>query len=159
MESNTPKKSLILYNIRSNENVGSLLRTADAVGIEKVYLVGYTPCPIDRFGREVGAIAKTALGAQKTVPWEKVEAIDIVLKVLKGEGVTIVAIEQAPSAIDYKDVPSAPCMACMLGNEVEGIEPEVLRQVDIIAEIPMRGQKESLNVSVATGVALFALLN
>ncbi len=159
MESNIPQKSLILYNIRSNENVGSLFRTADAIGVDKIYLVGYTPTPIDRFGRPVGAIAKTALGAEKNISWEKVDSIDTLLDYLREQQVQVIAIEQSARSVDYKNVTVQFPVACMLGNEVEGIEEEILKKVSVVAEIPMRGKKESLNVSVAGGVALFRLFD
>ncbi len=159
MESNIlPSTVLILCDIRSNENVGSLFRTADAVGIQKIYLCGITPPPIDRFGREVKAIAKTALGAEKSTPWEKDGDARVLIERLKGSGYTIVAIEQSPESIDYKTVTPAEPVIFLLGNEVAGLPPELLALADVIAEIPMRGEKESLNVAVAGGVALFRML-
>lgn len=150
---------LVLCDIRSNENVGSLLRTADAAGINKVYLCGITPAPIDRFGRPVSAITKTALGAEQTVAWEKPPDTLILLGDLKRHGYQIIAIEQSEKSVDYKTVsPTAP-VAFVLGNEVEGLPPEVLMLANTIVEIPMRGTKESLNVAVAGGVALFRILN
>jgi 23S rRNA (guanosine2251-2'-O)-methyltransferase len=159
MESNLPQKILILHNIRSNENVGSLFRTADAIGVDQIILTGYSPSPIDRFGRPVGAIAKTALGAEKVIPFEKTEDIKKVIDNLKTRGVRVLAVEQTPRSIDYKDYTPVFPIACILGNEVEGIESEVLELVDSTLEIPMRGTKESLNVAVAGGVVLFRLFD
>ncbi|MCC6199029.1 TrmH family RNA methyltransferase [Candidatus Nomurabacteria bacterium] len=150
---------LVLCDIRSNENVGSLLRTADAAGINKVYLCGITPAPIDRFGRPVSAITKTALGAEQTVAWEKPIDTLILLGNLKRYGYQIIAIEQSEKSVDYKTVSSTALVAFVLGNEVKGLTPEVLMLANTIAEIPMRGTKESLNVAVAGGVALFRILN
>ncbi len=160
MESNSMyRKVLILCDIRSNENVGSLFRTADAVGIEKIYLAGITPAPIDRFGRAVSAIAKTALGAQVSIPWEKAEDSISVIVDLKQKGYEIIAIEQSTKSVDYKKVaPSFP-VAFVLGSEVDGLPKDLIDRVDVIAEIPMSGNKESLNVSVAGGVALFRMLD
>lgn len=159
MESNDSMHAvLLLCDIRSNENVGSLFRTADAVGIEKIYLGGITPAPIDRFGRPVGAIEKTALGAEKTMFWEKIADIPAVLSRLRSEGFQIIAIEQSESGVDYKKVTPRFPAAFVLGNEVSGIPPSILALADVIAEIPMSGGKESLNVSVAGGVALFRIL-
>lgn len=150
---------LILHDIRSAQNVGSLFRTADAAGISKIYLSVICPLPIDRFGRPVGAISKTALGAEHTVPWELYDDISILISRLHQDSIRIIAIEQSSSAIDYKDVYAPENVAFILGNEVGGIPQEVLNLVDTIASIPMHGTKESLNVSVAGGIALFRILN
>ncbi|MFA5934119.1 MAG: TrmH family RNA methyltransferase [Candidatus Paceibacterota bacterium] len=149
---------LILNDIRSTHNVGAIFRTADAAGISKIFLVGITPAPLDRFGRERKDIAKSALGAEKTVPWESVKTIKPILNKLKKEKYKIIAIEQSPKAIDYKKVKLPNKSAIILGNEVKGLPQSILNQCDVIAEIPMRGKKESLNVSVATGIALFRIL-
>jgi 23S rRNA (guanosine2251-2'-O)-methyltransferase len=155
MKSNgTLDKILILHDIRSSQNVGALLRSADAVGITRVYLTGITPLPIDRFGRPNNQLIKTSLGAELTVPWEHAE-IESILSNLKRQGTSIIAVEQSVHAVDYKTIKQMGAMAVLLGNEVTGIPAEVLKEVDIIAEIPMRGKKESLNVSVAGGIALF----
>lgn len=149
---------LILPDIRSAQNVGALFRTADAAGVAKIFLVGITPTPVDRFGRERSDIAKAALGAEKTIPWESVKTLTPLVRRLKKEGFQIVGIEQAENSVDYKKVRCAERMAFILGNEVEGMPKNALAQCDIIAEIPMRGMKESLNVSVAGGIALFRML-
>ncbi|MBU1046704.1 TrmH family RNA methyltransferase [Patescibacteria group bacterium] len=157
---------IILHNIRSAQNVGSIFRTADACGISKIYLSGYTPKPIDKFGREVGAIAKTALGAEKDIEWEYFPQPNKIIDKLKKEGVEIIAIEQNEKSVDYKKIhpPSASRrrrkgMAFIVGNEVKGVSKQLLAKCDKIAEIPMKGKKESLNVSVTTGIALFRILN
>jgi len=157
--SNNGTKILILHNIRSTHNVGAIFRTADAAGIEKIYLTGYTPTPLDRFGRERSDVAKTALGAEKTIPWEYAKTLMPLLKKLKKEKITIIAIEQTPGSVDYKKVKVPTRIAFLVGNEVKGISKQALAACDVIAEIPMSGKKESLNVSVATGVALFRILN
>ena len=157
----TPKEIiLILHNIRSNHNVGSIFRTSDAAGVSKIILSGYTPSPLDKFGRPVKEIEKTALGAEKNIAWEKIPNIKKVLKNLKGAGFQIIAIEQAKNSVDYKNVSAlGGRTAFILGNEVLGISKSILKECDLIAEIPMRGEKESLNVSVSAGVALFRMLN
>jgi 23S rRNA (guanosine2251-2'-O)-methyltransferase len=154
----TDQKILILHNIRSSQNVGSLFRTADAAGIDKIYLSGITPCPLDRFGRPNPQIVKASLGAELSMPWEAVE-IDELIDSLKKEGVQLIAIEQSSNAMDYKTVSVQLPVAFILGNEVEGIPEALLRQVDAMAEIPMHGKKESLNVAVAGGIALFRMLD
>jgi len=151
--------SLILYHLRSSHNVGAIFRTADAIGASEIYLVGYTSAPVDQFGRINKAIAKTALGAEKTIEWEPVEDILELIKKLKEKSCQIVALEQAANSIDYKKAELKKDVAIILGNEVGGIEPEILKQCDVVAEIPMRGGKESLNISVAAGVALFRWLD
>jgi len=159
MKSDNSTKSayLILHNIRSGQNVGSLFRTADSAGVQKIFLTGYTPTPLDKYERPVKEIAKTALGAEKSIPWETCSFEDCVLK-LKKENVQMVAIEQAESSVPYRKVNILFPVAFVLGNEVTGLEPEVLRHCDVIAEIPMKGEKESLNVSVAGGIAIFQML-
>ncbi len=154
-----PGHVLILNDIRSAQNVGSLFRTSDAVGIRTIYLVGITPTPLDKFGRPVGAIAKTALGAENTVSWNHVPTLLPLLKKLHHEGYTTVAIEQSASSVDYKSVAITSPTAFIVGNEVEGVPRDILQEVHIVAEIPMQGGKESLNVSVAGGIALFRMLN
>jgi 23S rRNA (guanosine2251-2'-O)-methyltransferase len=150
---------LILHDIRSAYNVGAIFRTADACGISEIYLTGYTPAPVDEFGRANSGIAKAALGAEKNILWQKAKMISVVLNKLKKEDVQIVAIEQDQKAVDYKKVKlKYPC-AFILGEEVNGLTKQILNKCDLIAEIPMSGQKESLNVSVAAGVVLYRMLN
>ena len=139
---------VILHNIRSNYNVGSVFRTSDALGVSKVYLGGYTPNP-----NKDRKISKTALGSEKYVPWETVWHTHKLIEQLSLKGVRIVALEQDSSSVDL-DVfmPSFP-MALLLGNEVKGLSSSILSRCDDIVEIPMHGKKESLNVSVAFGIA------
>lgn len=152
------KFSIILHDIRSAQNVGAIFRTADAVGVQKIYLTGYTPAPLDRFKRVDSKIAKTALGAEKTIPWESYKSVGALIKRLKKSGVHIVAGEQSPSAVSStKWKPQFP-LAIILGNEVLGVSSAILRACDEIVEIPMRGEKESLNVSVSAGIILFKAL-
>jgi len=150
---------LILNDIRSAENVGAIFRTADAAGVSKIYLTGTTPAPIDRFGRARRDIAKAALGAEKTVSFESVSRAGNLLKRLQKEGFKIIAIEQSPKSRDYKKIKAPKMVAFIVGNEVNGIPQAILKQCDIIAEIPQRGKKESLNVATALGIALFRILN
>jgi tRNA G18 (ribose-2'-O)-methylase SpoU len=150
---------VILDNIRSTHNVGSIFRTADAVGVDRLILCGTTPTPIDRFGRERKDIAKVALGAEKSVAWKYEKETAEAVKKLKKAGYQMVAVEQAENSVDYKKVKIKNKTAFIVGEEVRGIKPEILKLADMVAEIPMRGEKESLNVSVAFGVALFRILN
>ncbi len=145
---------VILHNIRSAENVGSMFRTAEAAGVKKIYLTGYTPTPIDNFGRKRKDIAKTALGAEDFVNWEQKKNIFSLLEKLKKE-YFIISIEQDKNSINYKKLKSQPKNIFIVGNEVKGLSKKVLSKCDVIAEIPMNGKKESLNVSVALGIVLF----
>jgi len=153
------KNILIMHNIRSVQNVGAMFRTADAAGINKIYLTGYTPTPLDRFGRIRKDLAKSALGAQNFVSWEQRKNIFLLLFKLKSEKFLIVGIEQAKNSVDYKKVKLQHKNAFIVGAEVTGIPKNILEKCDLIAEIPMRGKKESLNVSVALGIALFRILD
>jgi tRNA G18 (ribose-2'-O)-methylase SpoU len=135
--------------------VGAIFRTCDAAGVGKVYLTGLTPSPVDRFGRAVGEIHKTALGAEETVPYEVVFDVVTVIKQLQTEGVTVVAVEQSPGSVSLSDFSVPAQVAYLMGSETEGLSKEVLEAVDRIVEIPMLGAKESLNVSVACGIVLY----
>ncbi len=150
---------VILHNIRSIHNVGSIFRTSDAVGVSKIFLTGYTPTPHDRFGRVRGDVAKVALGAEKSVAWEYCKSPMALIKRLRAQGVQVVAIEQSSRAVSYRKVKIKLPSAFLYGNEVEGVLPAILRECDVVAEIPMSGRKESLNVSVSAGITLFAMLN
>lgn len=149
---------LILYDIRSTQNVGAMFRTADAAGIDKIYLTGYTPAPLDRFGKKRGDVAKSALGAEENMPWEAKKSLSLLIKKLKQEKYQVIAIEQDKNSVDYKKVKLQKKNAFIMGTEVTGIPKNILKSCDVIAEIPMKGKKESLNVSVACGVALFRIL-
>lgn len=146
-----PRLSLILHNIRSIHNVGSAFRTADAVGAEMVWLVGYTPGPDTHPER----IAKTALGSQAHVPWRRAGRVGDVVRRLRRQGVFVVALEIDERSIDYRKLTSQWPMAVLVGNEVKGVSRRMSHNVDAVVSIPMRGMKESLNVSVALGVALY----
>ena len=151
----------VLHNIRSVHNVASMFRTADGAGVAKIYLTGFTPAPVDRFGAPVPQFAKVSLGAEKSMPWEKVWRVGDVMKRLKREGYVIVALEQSKNSVPYYSLKASSSklkpIALMVGNEVRGIPLVLLRRADVIMEIPMRGSKESLNVSVAFGIAAYAL--
>lgn len=155
---NQKENIVILHNIRSVSNVGAMFRTADAAGINKIYLTGYTPAPLDRFGRKRKDLAKSALGAEEFVPWEQKKSIFPLLSKLKKEKYLIIGIEQDKKSVDYRKVRGGEKNAFIVGAEVTGIPKNVLEKCDIIAEIPMHGKKESLNVSVALGIVLFRVL-
>jgi len=148
---------LILDNVRSVHNVGSIFRTADAFGVSKIYCAGVTPTPTDRFLRERKDFAKVSLGAEKAVLWEKIPQADICTRKLKSEGFYVLALEQGRDSISCKEVPEKGKVALIVGSETEGVARNLLEIADALLELPMRGAKESLNVSVATGIALACL--
>jgi tRNA G18 (ribose-2'-O)-methylase SpoU len=151
---------LILHNIRSIHNVGSIFRTADGAGVSKIILSGYTPAPIDRFNLLRKDFAKVSLGAEKTIPWVQTKTFAAAVKLLKKENYFIAAVEQDKNSTPLFDFvpPKNQPLALVLGNEVRGISKSSLKLCDAILEIPMRGKKESLNVSVTAGIAMFSLL-
>lgn len=153
---------LILDNIRSAHNVGAIFRTADGAGVEKMYLVGITPQPSKRelyLSDAEKTLRKTALGAEKTLPWQHVQTLLPLIKRLKKEGCTVLALEQSPKSIDYRQwqAKKGNNLALIVGNEVEGVNLKAFEIADAILELPMRGKKNSLNVAVATGIALYHL--
>lgn len=149
--------SVLLCNVRSAYNVGTIFRTADAAGVSEIILSGYTPTPIDRFGRKRKDVAKAALGAEETVPWRQVEDGEARLRELQKEGYAVLVLEQVSQAIPYTDyVVSGPTIL-VVGNEIEGVPNEICALANACIQIPMSGTKESLNVAVATGIALFRL--
>lgn len=154
---------LLLDNIRSVHNVGSIFRTAETVGISKIYCAGITPAPLDRFNCKRRDLAKVALGSEELILWKYVADADTIglIKKLKKDGFKIIALEQARNSIDYKNVKveDEAKILIVLGNEIEGVSPEILKLTDQIAEIPVKGKKESLNVSVASGIFLYRLLD
>lgn len=175
-----PQIIVIAHNIRSTHNVGSIFRTCEGFGVEKLILTGYTPYPdlavqtkapscayIDgEMTRDdarlphirekiTSQIHKTALGAEQLVPFEYHETLD--LGTLDLAGYRIVALEQSPTSVNLRDYNPPDKIALILGEEVHGITPDILSQCDDTLEISMHGQKESFNVSVATGIALYAL--
>lgn len=152
---------IVLDNIRSLFNVGSIFRTADAAGVEKLYLCGITPEPVDRFGRIRPQLAKVSLGAEKTMSWEYSLSCIKVLNNLKKDGYKIFVVEQYKKSISYFKLKLKKSdlekIVLVFGNEVEGVSKNVLKKADKILEIPMLGKKESLNVSVSFGIVVFGL--
>jgi tRNA G18 (ribose-2'-O)-methylase SpoU len=160
--------TLLLHNIRSVHNVGSIFRTADAAGVSKIILSGYTPAPVDRFGLPRKDFSKVSLGAEKTIEWQHIKTLRVVIKMLQQRNYYVVAVEQDKKAtplFKFKPPLSGGLtlehrkIALVLGNEVRGLSKSALKLCDEIVEIPMRGKKESLNVSVAAGIAMYFLQN
>ncbi len=148
-------KYVVLCDIRSNYNVGAIFRTCDGAGVGRLYLAGYTPTPVDRFNRAVPEIHKTALGAECTVPWEKVVDTSSLLMELKSEGFSVVAVEQSPTSTKLADFKVPAKVVYVFGSETEGVPTKIMELADEILELPMLGKKESLNVSVTAGIVLY----
>lgn len=145
---------VLLNNIRSLHNVGSIFRTADGAGVKKLFLcgqTGYPPRP---------DITKTAIGAEEVVPWEYwMDAKDCIKNLNKNKkSVQFVALEQTKKSIDYRKFKAKGTVCLVLGHEIDGVEKGILDLCDETIEIPMQGKKQSLNVSVAFGVAVYSLL-
>ncbi len=154
---------LIAHNLRSSHNVGSLLRTAEGLGVDTVYLTGYTPYPVStaderlpHLARKIdNQIAKTALGAEKMIDWQHRTEIAPLIEELRSQGCQITALEQGENSVKLSDFSRSDKVALIVGREVEGIEPEVLELCDQMVEIPMFGRKESFNVVQAAAMALY----
>lgn len=156
---------LVLHNIRSSHNVGSMFRTADGAGVGRIILSGYTPDHLDPKGKERRDFVKVSLGAEKFIPYSHVKSLSSALKKLKAEGYTIIAVELTDRSVnlfDYtlpREAAASRRIAIVMGNEVRGINKQNLKYCDAVVQIPMRGKKESLNVGVACGIALFTLIS
>lgn len=158
-----PEIIVIAHNIRSTHNVGAIFRTSEGFGVQKIVLSGYTPYPklpndsrLPHIAEKLSTqIHKTALGAEKMVPFEYQDELDVTQ--LKAAGYTVVGLEQSPAAILLPRYTSPHKVALLLGEEVHGITQNMLDGCDDVIEIPMKGKKESFNVSVAAGIALYAL--
>jgi 23S rRNA (guanosine2251-2'-O)-methyltransferase len=163
METSKRQLVLIVHNVRSCYNVGSLLRTADGLGITEVFLTGYTPYPLGTPDKRLPHLAakthkqiqKTALGAEVSVAWQHSPDIFAVIKRLAAQGYTVAALEQAAHSIPLPGWQVPAKVALVVGREVEGLEEEVLQACGQTIEIPMRGKKESFNVVQAAAMALY----
>ncbi len=143
---------LVLDNVRSMHNVGSVFRTADAFLVQGIALCGYTPVPPHR------DIQKTALGATETVEWQYFPTTVEAVQALKSQGYAIIAIEQAAQSVMLDAFqPGKQPLALVFGNEVSGVDPAVMQLADGCIEIPQSGMKHSLNISVSTGIVIWDL--
>ncbi len=147
----------ILHNIRSAHNVGSIFRTCDAAGIARVFLTAHTPTPLHTLAPPQTDVPNPARGAERTVGWEQYANVRDAIQKLRDEGFQIIGVELDDRAVDYRQFVRAEKSAFIFGNEVRGLSPALRDACDALVEIPMRGTKESLNVSVSAGVILFAL--
>lgn len=143
-------------------NVGSIFRTADALGIDKIYLCGITPSPLNELGKPRKQLVKVSLDAEKYVPWDKVKSVPRLISELKKDGYKIFSIEQSKRSMLYSRLKLKPAqlrrVVLVVGNEIFGLPAPILKKSDKILEIPMRGKKESLNVGVAFGIVAFSLV-
>jgi tRNA G18 (ribose-2'-O)-methylase SpoU len=142
---------VLAHNIRSLHNIGSIFRSSDAVGVDKIFLTGFSGVPPRK------EISKTALGADESVKWEFHKDPVPLIEKLKSEGVQIVALEKNDSSQDIREFKSKKPFCMVLGNEIDGVSEEILKLSDAVVHIPMRGMKESLNVSVAFGIGIYQL--
>lgn len=144
---------LVLDNIRSLYNVGSMFRTADGFGVTKIYLCGITGTPAQN------GLKKVALGAELAVPWEHRPRTWAVVEQLKKDGYFVVGLEKCAEAVPLHSFrpPVGRPLALVVGNEVRGLTPALRRRLDAVVSIPMRGVKESFNVAVAAGIAMYCL--
>ena len=149
---------MVLHNVRSVHNTASIFRTADAVGVEKIYLCGITPSPIDRLGHNRNQFIKVSLGAERSVPYEKRVQTVKVIDELKKQGYLVIAVEQAKGSVAYNKFRTRKQkIALVLGSEVTGLPMGILHRADRVLEIPMAGKKESLNVAIAFGIVAYRL--
>lgn len=156
---------VIAHDIRSTHNVGSLFRTCEGIGVSKLYLTGYTPYPLEKNDSRLPHIAnkvnsqieKTALGSESTMRWTRHAEIKEVLDGLRREKFKIIALEQTENSILLNEFSPPDKIALILGNEVDGIQKEVIKLADYSVEIPMQGEKESFNVVQAAAMALYSL--
>ncbi len=154
---------LIVHDIRSCHNVGSLLRTAEGLGLTQVYFTGYTPYPSEPHDKRLPhihhklsrQIHKTALGAEITQPWERHDSLTQLFSELRAQNYIIAGLEQAETAIQLNEYSAPDKIVLLVGREVEGIDSVLLPELDVILEIPMAGKKESFNVVQAAAMALF----
>lgn len=157
---------VVAHDVRSAHNVGSLLRTADGLGVEEVIFSGYTPYPqsnndgrLPHIAKRVNAqIHKTALGAEDNVKWQKTDKLAVLLSKYENRGYEVAALEQTKRAMNLDKFRPPPKIVLVVGNEVNGLEPVLTNRVAIHLQIPMRGKKESFNVSVAAAIAIYYLL-
>lgn len=155
---------LVVHNVRSTHNVGSILRSADGLGIEHVYLTGYTPYPqsknddrLPHMARRVThQISKTALGAEKSIKWTHSKDVLMLIDELK-LNFQLIALEQTPEAKPLPDYKSSKNIALIVGSEIGGLDQQILNAVDLHLEIPMLGKKQSYNVAVAAAIAMYHL--
>ncbi len=156
---------LVVYDVRSAHNVGSLLRTAEGLGVDQVYLSGYTPYPEAKNDtrlphsrqKQASQIHKTALGAEYFIDWQHEPDIKDCIERLSKGGYLLVALEQTVEAVKLNEFSTSKNVALFVGNEITGLDKNVLKLIKYHVQIPMSGRKESFNVAVAAAIALYHL--
>jgi len=144
---------IIAHNIRSLYNIGTIFRTADALGVQKLFLTGYSGYPPRK------EISKVALGAEESVPWQHYQSLNYLIKKLKKEQINIIALETDQDSLNYLDYqPNFP-LALIVGNEVRGLSSKILKNIEQKIFLPMQGLKESLNVGIALAVAGYYIIS
>jgi 23S rRNA (guanosine2251-2'-O)-methyltransferase len=157
---------VVAHNLRSAHNVGALFRTAEGLGVAKLYLTGYTPYPVAPNDTRLPHVAKraesqinkTALGANEYLAWEHLEQLESLVGQLKEQGFRVVGLEQADSSISLEEFAPSAKLALLIGNEPKGIDSQALDLCDAVVEIPMRGRKESFNVVQAAAIAIYQIM-
>ncbi len=153
------QKVILLDNIRSVLNVGSIFRTANGLGVQKIILCGITPTPLDKKGEKRKDFAKVALGSEEGIAWEyKIDALETVKEYL-ALGFRVISLEQDERSVDYKEVSTNVDTVFVVGSEVDGVQKEILTVSDTVVEVPMLGLKESLNVTIAFGIVGYKLFD
>jgi 23S rRNA (guanosine2251-2'-O)-methyltransferase len=156
---------LVVHNVRSTHNIGSIMRTCDGLGVKHLYLTGYTPYP-EKMNDErlphirqriTRQIHKTALGAENSVKWTQKENLEEVTDELKNKGYLIASLEQTENSVTLNEFELKKSIALIVGNEVDGLDKKSLALSDVHLEIPMKGKKESFNVAIAAGIAIYHL--
>ena len=153
------KVELLLHNIRSVYNTAAIFRTAECLGVNKIFLSGYTPAPIDRFGRVRSDFHKVALGTETEIEWEQIDNPKSLMGAKKNKGYEVIALEQTNNSQQLKDFVPLQSVLLIPGTETIGLEAELLDLCDVAVEIKQQGTKESLNVHSATAIALWHILN
>lgn len=157
--------AVVAHNLRSAHNVGSLLRTGEVFAVDTVHVTGFTPYPqhpgderdATLAARQTRRLAKAAAGAERTMPFRRHDDVYALLDSLREDGYSIVGLEIDPAAVGLGDYAPGRKVALVLGDEVHGIDPDIRSRCDLLLQIPLYGRKSSLNVSVAAGIALYAL--
>jgi len=151
-----PNIILLVNNVRSIFNTGSIFRTADALGISKIYLAGNMATPKSHPNK----FTKTALGSEQKIPWEKIRKVSLIIKKYRRQNYEIVALEKKKNySLDYRNWTPKKNILLILGNEITGIPTSILKQCDKVIELPMNGIKESLNVGVSLGAIGYYIIS
>ncbi|MBP6889034.1 MAG: TrmH family RNA methyltransferase [Candidatus Moranbacteria bacterium] len=161
LDNDTKNTILVIHNIRSAANVGSMFRTADGAGVQEIWLTGYTPSPAKwnqkYLTKAEKSLAKAALGAEYFIPWKRGALLGSLISQLRSLGYLVIGLEQSEQSVSFDEIKAEQTFVLIVGNEVRGLDSRILKQCDVIGELPMYGKKNSLNVSVACGIALYAL--